>query len=53
MQGFGDGGIIGPIDGKPGEKAGDGLANEMIIKLEDAISSKYNNSLKLVIVTKK
>ena len=53
MQGFGDGGIVGPIDGKPGTEASDGLANEMIIKLEDAISSKYNNSLKLVIVTKK
>ena len=53
MQGFGDGGIVGPIDGKPGEKASDVLADEMIIKLEDAITSKYNAPIKLVKVTKK
>ena len=53
VQGFKDGGVIGPIDGKPGEKASDGLANEMIIKLVDGITSKYNAPLKIVIVTKK
>ena len=53
VQGFSDGEIIGPIDGKPGEKASDVLADEMIIKLEDAITSKYNAPIKLVKVTKK
>ena len=53
LQGFKDGGIIGPIDGKAGTEASDGLANEMIIKLVDAMTSKYNATLKIVILTKK
>jgi hypothetical protein len=53
MQGFEDGGVIGPIDGKPGLKASDGLANEMVILLENAISTKYNATIKLVILSKK
>jgi hypothetical protein len=53
MQGFEDGGVIGPIDGKAGLEVSDGLANEMIILLENAISTKYNAPIKLIVVDKK
>jgi hypothetical protein len=56
MSGFPDGSSLGPISGQPslgGSEVVDSLVNEMLIILENAIVSKYQVQVKLIVVDKK
>jgi hypothetical protein len=54
VQGLINGESVGPIDGLPGPKGtNDGLVNEMITLLENEITIKYKQAIKLIVVDKK
>ena len=54
ISGFPDGGQIGPIEGQESSTSSDtSLLEEMLRTLEDSIISKYEVSVKLVVIEKK
>ena len=56
MSGFPDGSSLGPISGQSslgGSEVVNSLVSEMLIILENAIISKYQVQVKLVVIDKK